>query len=380
MLYDKKEKEISEKEFHQIKEQAGALIAMFEEKIKDPNRRLALVSALAGYACHRAVMKEPDMTLIMVETKDDRTFYYGDDLNFFLLENHYSVFSFVQGYYDLKLGRHEPIEIQYIVAEQTADLGKHNKVLCESYFPDVLYREMKACWDGIFENMTARICTSSRQWPVLFGVVLQNILLHMDGDLKHNTYSALSTAIYMSKMDEKSLLFSAEKAQDQAEKQLYSFYKNGEAVPLDQAQETFIRTSADTLRNFFKENQMEFSVQNHPESLVKIFITKMLIHQEPTDIYIQLLARNKVCTIDFVCPFKADMFKLTELCQTICKLNNERLTGVFIVNPDSGTISNRVAFPCYAGLKKDDFLMAFIPNMSALGEKMSILKRFARKS
>lgn len=380
MLYEKKDKEISEKDLEQISSQAGGMIRMFEEKITDPNRRLALVSALAGYACHRAVMKEPDMTLIMVETKDDRTFYYGDDLNFFLLENKYSVYSFVKGYYDNAPGRSGEIELKYIVAEQTADLGKLNKVLCESYFPDPLYKEMKACWEGIFENMTARICTSSRQWPVLFGVVLQNILLHMGGDPRHNCYNALSTAIYISKMDDRSLLSNAKKAQEEAEKQLYSFYKNGEAVAMDDSQEKFIRTSADTLRDFFVENKMEFSIQNHPDSLVKIFLTKMLIHQEPTDIYIQLLARNKVCTIDFVCPFKADMFRLTELCQTICKLNNERLTGVFIINPDSGTISNRVAFPCHDGLKKDDFLMAFIPNMSAFGEKMSIFKGFARKS
>ena len=194
-------------------------------------------------------------------------------------------------------------------------------MLCESYFPDPLYKEMKACWEGIFENMTARICTSSRQWPVLFGVVLQNILLHMGGDPRHNCYNALSTAIYISKMDDRSLLSNAKKAQEEAEKQLYSFYKNGEAVAMDDSQEKFIRTSADTLRDFFVENKMEFSIQNHSDSLVKIFLTKMLIHQEPTDIYIQLLARNKVCTIDFVCPFKADMFRLTELCQTICKLN-----------------------------------------------------------
>ena len=112
MLYEKKDKEISEKDLEQISSQAGGMIRMFEEKITDPNRRLALVSALAGYACHRAVMKEPDMTLIMVETKDDRTFYYGDDLNFFLLENKYSVYSFVKGYYDNAPGRSGEIERQ----------------------------------------------------------------------------------------------------------------------------------------------------------------------------------------------------------------------------------------------------------------------------
>lgn len=380
MLYEKKDKEITEQELEQISSQAGGMIRMFEEKITDPNRRLALVSALAGYACHRAVMKEPDMTLIMVETKDDRTFYYGDDLNFFLLENKYSVYSFVKGYFDNAPGRSGEIDLKYIVAEQTADLGKLNKVLCESYFPDALYKEMKACWEGIFENMTARICTSSRQWPVLFGVVLQNILFHMGGDPRHNCYNALGTAIYISKMDDKSLLSNAKKAQEDAEKQLYSFYKNGEPVAMDEAQEKFIRRSVDTIRDFFVENKMEFSVQNHPDNLVKILITRMSIKQEPTDIYIQLLARNKVCTIYFVPSFKADMFRLTELCQTICKLNTDRLTGVFIIDPDRGTVSNRVAFPCHDGLTKDDFLMAFIPNMSALGEKMAILKGFARKS
>ena len=380
MLYEKKDKEITEQELEQISSMAGGMIRMFEEKVTDSNKRLALVSALAGYACHRAVMKEPDMTLIMVETKDERTFYYGDDLNFFLLENKYSVYSFVKGYYDNAPGRSGEIELKYIVAEQTADLGKMNKVLCESYFPDALYKEMKACWEGIFENMTARICTSSRQWPVLFGVVLQNILIHMDGDPKHNCYNALATAIYISKMDDKSLLSNAKKAQEDAEKQLFAFYKNGAPLAMDEAQEKFIRKSVTTIRDFFVENKMEFSVQNHPDNLVKIIITRMSIKQEPTDIYIQLLARNKVCTIDFVPSFKADMFRLNELCQTICKLNTDRLTGVFTIDADRGTISNRVAFPCHDGLSREDFLMGFIPNMSALGEKMAILKGFARKS
>lgn len=378
MLFEKRDKEITEQELEQIKDRAGCMVQMFDDKIADPQKRLALVAALAGYACHKAVMKETDMTLVMVELKDGRTFYYGDDLNFFLLENKYSVYSFIKGYLDVAMGRPADLDVKRIVAEQTETLGKLDKKLCDVYFPDGLYREMKECWDGIFENMTAKICTSSRQWPVLFSVVLQVVMRHMEGDPVKKSVQALQTAIYISKMDEKSLIESSEKLKKDTEKQLYSFLQKGEIIPLDTPSETFIRRSIDMLRAFFKENEMEFNVSSRIEDMVKILGTKMRIHDEPVDIYISLYAKTKVAAIDFICPFKADMFRLNELCQTLVKLNSGRLTGMFRLDPNDGMLSNTVAFPCHEGLTRDDFLMAFIPNMKALSDKMEILKSFAR--
>ena len=45
------------------------------------------------------------------------------------------------------------------------------------YLGRFTYKMIKECWDGIQVTMTTRICKKPSEWPVLYGIVLQNIIL-----------------------------------------------------------------------------------------------------------------------------------------------------------------------------------------------------------
>lgn len=69
--------------------------------------------------------------------------------------------------------------------------------------------EISECWDGIFENMTSRYCEKPSEWPVLFGIVAQNILImFIDGGAPKDEAGmvAIESAVYMSKLDSDSVL------------------------------------------------------------------------------------------------------------------------------------------------------------------------------
>nr|MDE7399253.1 hypothetical protein [Oscillospiraceae bacterium] len=75
------------------------------------------------------------------------------------------------------------------------------------YQPKDVYCAIKDCWDGIYDNMTAVYCQSPQEWPVLFAIVLQNIMIIALEEIPASTLyrTALECAIYISKMDSDSI-------------------------------------------------------------------------------------------------------------------------------------------------------------------------------
>lgn len=74
---------------------------------------------------------------------------------------------------------------------------------------DSVYEQIKPCWDGIFNNMTAKYCQSPAEWPILFGIVLQNMIkqsIDVGAPVNEVAKLAMECAIVMSKMDQDSII------------------------------------------------------------------------------------------------------------------------------------------------------------------------------
>ncbi|MBO6129114.1 MAG: hypothetical protein J6P79_09480 [Pseudobutyrivibrio sp.] len=198
-------KENDEQKLKRISKSAGNVVQMFNAYFKTPKgidatMELVFVAAMAGHACHRSVIAQHGK-IAEVTTKDGRKFYFGDDLNKYLLENKFSVVSFCTAVTDYP--KDKVIEIVTSLANHFTD---ENYTVCGNN-PKSLYEQVESCWESIYNNMTAKYCKDSSEWPILFGVVLQNILMmsiKAGAPKDEATRVAIECAVAVSKMDKES--------------------------------------------------------------------------------------------------------------------------------------------------------------------------------
>ena len=200
-----RKKETDEQVVKRLAGKAGGMIRMFKDSFNTPNgidirRALVFTASLAGHACHRAVKAEGG-SFAVVTTNAGKKFYFGDDLNKYLLENRTSVVSFITAVTGVPQQ-----DVLSIVVAFTQSVGGKELTVC-GYDPKPLYEQVKSCWEGIYDNMTSKYCGSPAEWPVLFGIVVQNILLAAIGAGAPGDEAgriAIECAAAVSKMDEDS--------------------------------------------------------------------------------------------------------------------------------------------------------------------------------
>ena len=167
---------------------------------------LAHASGLAGYACHKAVVENHE-EFVLLGTNNGKKYYFGDSVNKYLLENKLSVLCFINGAYNYICPGKELPDASTTIKRAVSVVGDDKYKIWDRYLPEEVFKAIKECWDGIFENMTSKYCKNPSEWPILFGIVLQNIML---GEMKfsnpENIYSAvLECTLFVSKMDVDSL-------------------------------------------------------------------------------------------------------------------------------------------------------------------------------
>ena len=374
---------VTQADVQRLAENAGRIVAMFENVKQDPAERLMLAAGMAGFACHQAV-KANHEPFVELGTKDGMKFYYGDAVNFYLLENPFCVWNFLVGCYQHMTGKQDVKEeisqkVHALVKQGVENIANKDFMFQNRFHPTDVYLTVQDCWGGIYQNMTGVYCKSADEWSVLFAIVLQNVLMHMEGDPEQLLDAAMEYVLYVSKMDILSVR-KKEVMQDIGEEQIYNFYEDGVKVQLSPEDETFIHDAVDMLREFFKENKCPFDISIPKNELSRTFHFKMEIHDEMTDVIIKVDLKPRFCYIVFVLPFGADMAKLPELCTEICKMNYGQRAGTMQVDVQDGQLTMRAGFVCGGGLLKDDFLRTFLSSMKILSGNMETLKRYARPS
>ena len=133
-------------------------------------------------------------------------YYFGDGVNAYLLENKDSVLSFMGSIYENKTGK-KAFDLTPAIQLAASMVGNDEYKIWNEYSPDDVYKLIKDCWNGIFENMTIKYCETPSEWPLFFGIVLQNIMA--DGMKNGNEdavyHMALECALFISKMRDDSL-------------------------------------------------------------------------------------------------------------------------------------------------------------------------------
>lgn len=208
-LFSKKP-ETEEQIVDRLCKDAGHVIDMFRSVFNTPagldaRKALIFTSSVAGFACRQAVKANKE-TEMLVTTNDGRKFHFGDSVNKYLLESTFSTVGSVVAVTDLSVD-----DVQAIVKKCASAVGDDSYTL-GGYNPQLLYNETKDCWNGIFNNMTARYCKTPSEWPMLFGIVVQNIAqLALNAGAPKEDVGRLSieVMIYMSKLDDDSFLPSA---------------------------------------------------------------------------------------------------------------------------------------------------------------------------
>ncbi|MBP0973092.1 MAG: hypothetical protein J5851_04215 [Oscillospiraceae bacterium] len=190
---------------------AGNIIRMFNhvfatENGFDAQRGLLFASGLAGYACHQAV-KASGGKFVVVETDAHKKFYMGDDVNKYLLEDKYSVLSFCNGFFEQTAKGEEAPAVVPLIRRAASVIGDKEYRIWNVFPPEYVYTEIGNCWDGIYENMTSKYCESPEEWPILFGIVLQNMMMIAAKVIKPEEAFRLSMecALFVSKMDDDSI-------------------------------------------------------------------------------------------------------------------------------------------------------------------------------
>ena len=190
----------------QLASDAGKVIAMLKGTLRteqgtDLTACLLYAAGLAGMACHEAV-KASNGNFHVATVKDGRNYYFGDDVNRYLLEGRTSVFSFCNAVTDVTPDTVRALAVSVVQRVGGEDLTIWNMPA------DIVYQRIKACWDGIHENMTTRFCKSPSEWPVLYGIVMQNILfeaIKAKAPAEEAGRMAMECALIISRMDTDSL-------------------------------------------------------------------------------------------------------------------------------------------------------------------------------
>lgn len=204
-LFNRQESE--KKKLDRLAKGADRVAAMLMATLRTPQGvdvkfPLLYASGLAGHACRQAV-KALGGQVAVITTKDGKTYYYGDAVNKYLMEDHLSVLSFVNAVCHLK-----EEQVTGIAVEMTNSLGT-DRFNIWNMTPESVYSQIKECWDGIFDNMTRRFCKDPSEWPILFGITTQMILqkaLQAGAGEEEAGLMAMQCAYVISKMDDDSLV------------------------------------------------------------------------------------------------------------------------------------------------------------------------------
>lgn len=174
---------------------------------------LSALGALAGYACqisvreeyvHQQKRAESEVFIVVNSKQFGDTYYFGDLLNKPLAESRYSVWSLASGAAQ-KNGLTELIDLHDIFRHVTDTLGKSEfgvpRIPDAHKAREVPINYVSFLWPQLFP-LARSFCRKPSEWPILFGVAIQEILYVSKGMIEPQMALTIimESAIPMSKI------------------------------------------------------------------------------------------------------------------------------------------------------------------------------------
>ncbi|WMW80439.1 hypothetical protein RF679_17610 [Undibacterium cyanobacteriorum] len=179
---------------------------------------LCALGSIAGYACQVSVREEfvrqqgrleKEVFIVVDSTQNGSRYFFGDLLNKPLAESRYSIWSLSSGA-SQKLGLTSLIDLHDIFRHVTETLGQTSfgvPRLPQAHVARELPEDyVRHLWPQLFP-IARRYCDKPDQWPILFGVAVQEILFASKGliDPQLALQIVMESAIPMSKINLKEI-------------------------------------------------------------------------------------------------------------------------------------------------------------------------------
>jgi len=147
---------------------------------------LCALGALAGYSCQASVRAQaivrglPEVGLLTpVQTKDGKTYYFGDNLNKPLAESQYSVWS-VAGGGAQQAGCSNLPDLTEIFKHTSSAVGTEafgKPRVPEKNTPhDLPLNYVRTLWPAL-KPLVVKFCPNPEHWPVLLGLAIQEVIV-----------------------------------------------------------------------------------------------------------------------------------------------------------------------------------------------------------
>lgn len=179
---------------------------------------LCALGSMAGYACQVSVREEfvrqqgrleKEVFIVVDSTQNGSRYFFGDLLNKPLAESRYSIWSLSSGA-SQKVGLTSLIDLHDIFRHVTETLGQTSFGV-PRLPPAHVARELpedyvRHLWPQLFP-IAQRYCDKPDQWPILFGVAVQEILFASKGliDPQLALQIVMESAVPMSKINLKEI-------------------------------------------------------------------------------------------------------------------------------------------------------------------------------
>ncbi|MBR1555206.1 MAG: hypothetical protein IJ644_07435 [Oscillospiraceae bacterium] len=185
------------------------------EAIREPDGRLNVdsllltCSSLAGMSCQMTVREIAGQqgipiqsALIEIGCKNGTRYYMGDNLNYFLLENQYSVWSLAAGIYHHIAPDAEIPDIHQYAADCVGHLGDENYKIWGRFDEKDLILSNRSLWENLYPT-AKKFCKTFHEIPILFGLALQFAIQDSAKVIEAEKClaMALETALFTAKLD-----------------------------------------------------------------------------------------------------------------------------------------------------------------------------------
>lgn len=174
---------------------------------------LTAISSLAGYACQASVRAEfvesenyaEEDIFVTAQGEDGKTYYFGDYLNHPLVDGEYSIWSLVAGAAQ-HLGDTKLIDLNSIFEHVAETVGSPEfgvpRIPYEHMPSELPINYVKSLWEDLLPKVKV-FCDSPFEWPILFGIAAQDIVLMGKDviDSKTALTIIMESAVPMSKID-----------------------------------------------------------------------------------------------------------------------------------------------------------------------------------
>ena len=147
---------------------------------------LCALGALAGYSCQASVRAIavarglPEVGLLtVVQTRDGKTYYFGNELNKPLAESKYSVWSIAGGGAQ-QAGCNNPPDLAEVFKHTSSSVGTQSfgkpRVPEKNAPHDLPIKYVRKLWPTL-QPLVVKCCPDPEHWPILLGFSIEEIIV-----------------------------------------------------------------------------------------------------------------------------------------------------------------------------------------------------------